>query len=159
MTRRKKPRPPEAAAKTPEEAALLAAFSRRRAAFEADLAASNILHHRHTCPACGFPTLGERGGYALCVVCLWEDDGERSDPNLVSPPNPSSLTTARLHASEMLQQFEQSHAIDGTIDEIVRSIEAFEARWRRGEASINSDDFTANLRAVVPTRPRSPAAG
>lgn len=150
--RRKAPAPPL----TPEEAELLAEFTRRRAAFEAALDASNILHHKHTCPVCGFPTLSERASYHLCFVCLWEDDGEGGDPNRVSLPNGASLTQARLHASEMLRQFEQSHALDGTIDDIVRAIKAFEARWRRGDASIIKDDFTANLRSIVPTRPRSP---
>ncbi len=137
------------------QAELLAEFTRRRAAFEAALDASNILHHKHACPVCGFPTLTERASYELCVICLWEDDGEGDDPNRVSLPNGASLTQARLHASEMLRRFEQSHALDGTIDDIVRAIKAFEARWRRGEVQIVQDDFTANLRSIVPTRPRS----
>ena len=145
-----------AAPLTAEEAELLAEFTRRREGFEAALAASNILHHVHTCPACGFPTLSERASYELCVVCLWEDDGEGGDPNRVSLPNGAPLTRARLHASEMLRRFDQSHALAGTIDDIVRAIRAFAARWRRGDASIVEDDFTANLRNIVPTRPRSP---
>ncbi|MFY0537981.1 hypothetical protein [Nannocystis pusilla] len=56
----------------------------------------------------------------------------------------------------MLRRFDQSHALDGSIDDIVRAIKAFVARWRRGDASIVEDDFTANLRNIVPTRPRSP---
>ncbi|WP_422889924.1 CPCC family cysteine-rich protein [Nannocystis pusilla] len=156
MARRGKPRATPAAPLTPEETELLAEFTRRRAAFEADLAASNILHHVHTCPTCGFPTLSERASYELCAVCLWEDDGEGGDPNRVSPPNGASPTRARLHASEMLRRFEQSHALDGSIDDVVRAIKAFVARWRRGDASIVEDDFTANLRNIVPTRPRSP---
>jgi hypothetical protein len=30
----------------------------------------------HTCPCCGYLTLRERGGYEICPVCLWEDDGQ-----------------------------------------------------------------------------------
>ncbi|SEE25211.1 hydrolase [Streptomyces griseus] len=26
------------------------------------------------CPCCGHRTLGEHGGYEICVVCFWEDD-------------------------------------------------------------------------------------
>ncbi|MFE0593846.1 CPCC family cysteine-rich protein [Micromonospora echinospora] len=28
------------------------------------------------CPCCGYLTLGERGGYEICDVCFWEDDGQ-----------------------------------------------------------------------------------
>ena len=28
------------------------------------------------CPCCGCKTLGERGGYEICPVCFWEDDGQ-----------------------------------------------------------------------------------
>jgi len=33
------------------------------------------LTQRFACPACGYPTLDERGGYNICRVCHWEDDG------------------------------------------------------------------------------------
>lgn len=28
------------------------------------------------CPCCGCRTLGERGGFEICQVCFWEDDGQ-----------------------------------------------------------------------------------
>ena len=28
------------------------------------------------CPCCKFLTLPELGGFALCPVCFWEDDGQ-----------------------------------------------------------------------------------
>ena len=28
------------------------------------------------CPCCKFKTLGERGGFEICPVCFWEDDGQ-----------------------------------------------------------------------------------
>jgi len=31
------------------------------------------------CLACGYPTLTERGGYHICVVCHWEDDDSTCD--------------------------------------------------------------------------------
>jgi len=31
------------------------------------------------CPCCGLKTLGERGGYEICAVCFWEDDGQDDD--------------------------------------------------------------------------------
>jgi Cysteine-rich CPCC len=30
----------------------------------------------YACPCCGFLTLDERGGYDICPVCFWEDDGQ-----------------------------------------------------------------------------------
>jgi hypothetical protein len=31
---------------------------------------------RFRCPCCRYLTLGERGGYEICPVCFWEDDGQ-----------------------------------------------------------------------------------
>lgn len=44
---------------------------------------------REPCPCCGHLTLRERGGFEICLVCFWEDDGqddvdahiERGGPN------------------------------------------------------------------------------
>lgn len=30
----------------------------------------------YACPCCGFKTLSERGGFEVCEVCYWEDDGQ-----------------------------------------------------------------------------------
>lgn len=52
----------------------------------------------HRCPCCGYRTLGERGGYEICSVCFWEDDGQDDhDADRVrGGPNGSlSLTAAR----------------------------------------------------------------
>ena len=52
------------------------------------------------CPCCGFHTLPERGGYDICPVCFWEDDGQDDhDADTVrGGPNYSlSLTQARLN--------------------------------------------------------------
>jgi hypothetical protein len=39
---------------------------------------------RFRCPCCGFRTLNERGGYDICPVCFWEDDGQDdADANTV----------------------------------------------------------------------------
>ena len=31
---------------------------------------------KYRCPCCGYRTLTERGGYDICPVCFWEDDGQ-----------------------------------------------------------------------------------
>lgn len=50
------------------------------------------------CPCCCFLTLGERGGFEICPVCFWEDDGQdEHDADVVrgGPNGPLSLTAAR----------------------------------------------------------------
>jgi len=55
---------------------------------------------RYACPCCGYPTLFERGGYEICELCNWEDDGQ-DDPHeneIWGGPNGSySLASARLN--------------------------------------------------------------
>ena len=46
------------------------------------------------CPCCRFRTLQARGGYEICRVCFWEDDGS-NDIDRVSAPNHMSLREAR----------------------------------------------------------------
>jgi hypothetical protein len=36
---------------------------------------------RVTCPACGYPTIGERTAYEICSLCAWEDDGQDDNPH------------------------------------------------------------------------------
>ena len=38
-----------------------------------------VLGH-YVCPCCHYPTLTERGGYEICPLCWWEDDGQ-DDPH------------------------------------------------------------------------------
>lgn len=50
------------------------------------------------CPCCSCKTLGERGGYEICEVCGWEDDGQdndNADEVLGGPNGALSLTQAR----------------------------------------------------------------
>ncbi|MBW4450056.1 MAG: hypothetical protein KME38_25295 [Spirirestis rafaelensis WJT71-NPBG6] len=38
------------------------------------------------CPCCSYKTLLERGGYEICPVCFWEDDGQdEEDKDLTLP--------------------------------------------------------------------------
>jgi cysteine-rich CPCC protein len=53
---------------------------------------------RFACPCCGFLTLRERGGFQVCKVCFWEDDGQDDhDADVVrgGPNGLLSLTRAR----------------------------------------------------------------
>jgi hypothetical protein len=52
----------------------------------------------HPCPCCGFRTLAEeeRGSYALCPVCGWEDDRlQHDDPDYAGGANVESLNEKR----------------------------------------------------------------
>lgn len=53
---------------------------------------------RYRCPCCHYKTLEERGGYDICPVCFWEDDGQDdqdADTVRVITPNHMSLTQGR----------------------------------------------------------------
>ena len=50
------------------------------------------------CPCCGCKTLGERGGFEICPVCFWEDDGQDDhDADVIrgGPNRALSLSVAR----------------------------------------------------------------
>lgn len=50
------------------------------------------------CPCCGHKTLRERGGFEVCAVCYWEDDGQDdADADVVKggPNGGLSLTQGR----------------------------------------------------------------
>ncbi len=53
---------------------------------------------RYRCPCCGFRTLDTRGGFDICPVCFWEDDGQDDhDADVVrgGPNGRMSLAAAR----------------------------------------------------------------
>lgn len=55
------------------------------------------------CPCCGNRTLHERGGFEICPVCFWEDDGQDDeDADVVrgGPNGKLSLTQARKYYKE-----------------------------------------------------------
>ena len=152
MPPRTRSEPGDRGRRTAEERALLAEFERRRAAIEAALEASNIIHHRHTCACCGLPTIGRRGDYEVCVVCLWEDSGGEARPRHVGPPNYVSLEEARLAVAEHLRAFEADRGVElgaAPIDPLVRSIKRFEAALRGGEVELDRQNFAANLAQIL----------
>ena len=54
------------------------------------------------CPCCDYFTLEERGGYDICPVCFWEDDGldlNRLDDH--SGPNHMTLRTGRVNFQKL----------------------------------------------------------
>jgi len=59
-----------------------------------------VAERKHSCPCCRFLTLSERGGYEICKVCFWEDDGQGdhdADEVRGGPNSDLSLAQARLN--------------------------------------------------------------
>jgi len=57
----------------------------------------------YRCPCCGCLTLCGRGGYEICPVCFWEDDGQDdhdADEVRGGPNAELSLTQARTNFRE-----------------------------------------------------------
>jgi hypothetical protein len=53
---------------------------------------------RFACPCCRRITLSERGGFEICPVCWWEDDGQDDEDAAVVRGGPNgdlSLSVAR----------------------------------------------------------------
>lgn len=74
---------------------------------------------RFDCPCCGYPTLGERGGYEICPICWWEDDNQ-DDPGadvvFGGPNGDYSLTEGRLNFAKYLCQYRIS---DSRIEDLL----------------------------------------
>jgi len=50
------------------------------------------------CPCCDYFTLEERGGYEICPICFWEDDGiDLVEVDEYSGPNHMTLREGRLN--------------------------------------------------------------
>ena len=64
---------------------------------------------RYPCPCCGYPTLEERGGYDICELCNWEDDGQddpRADEVWGGPNQHNSLTESRQNFKKYLIMYD-----------------------------------------------------
>ena len=71
---------------------------------------------RYLCPCCRYKTLTDRGGFEICPVCFWEDDGQNdhnADEVLGGPNGSLSLTEAR-------RNFLSLGACEGSMVEYVR---------------------------------------
>ena len=58
---------------------------------------------KHRCPCCGYSTLSSRGGFEICPVCFWEDDGQDDHDALTVRGGPNgelSLAEARRNYRE-----------------------------------------------------------
>ncbi len=114
-------------------------FARRRKWFEEyfskiekGLITSGPERIYYTCPCCGYPTLSERGGYEICVLCGWEDEGF-DDPEADSLGGPNyylTLTEARQnfkkyltkHRPDMEPGYYRDHPQRHEIEEMKRQL-------------------------------------
>ncbi len=77
------------------------------------------------CPCCGHATLPKRGGYDICPVCFWEDDGsDDANVDAVSGPNHITLREGRINVLRI-------SACDQRARQHVRSPTAQEVQLRR----------------------------
>ncbi|HLP51773.1 MAG TPA: CPCC family cysteine-rich protein [Chitinophagales bacterium] len=63
------------------------------------------------CPCCYLPTLTERQGWNICLMCYWEDDGQddhNADKVLGGPNHDYSLTEARANFCQYLISYRPS---------------------------------------------------
>lgn len=75
------------------------------------------------CPCCFCKTLSERGGFEICAVCFWEDDGQDNyDAEVIrgGPNGVLSLTQARANYRQLGACDERSieHVRPPTADEL-----------------------------------------
>jgi hypothetical protein len=85
--------------------------------------------HNHRCPCCGYRTLSERGGYEICSVCFWEDDGQDDhDAEEVrgGPNGRLSLAVARDRAGYIAVGWHEDR-IHGRSDAGIRRVAGFQA--------------------------------
>jgi hypothetical protein len=68
-----------------------------------------------TCPCCLFPTLNENGGFEICVICWWEDDGQNdqdADEVRGGPNSHYSLTDARRNFADHGHMYAMGQGIE-----------------------------------------------
>ncbi|MGX1199098.1 CPCC family cysteine-rich protein [Parvibaculum sp. MBR-TMA-1.3b-4.2] len=86
-------------------------FERYTDSIEAGVIKPAIPGHLYRCPCCGYPTLEERGGYDICGLCNWEDDGQddpHADEVWGGPNGGYSLTEARANFRRYLIMYDPS---------------------------------------------------
>jgi hypothetical protein len=102
---------------------------------------------RYSCPCCSYPTLSERGGYEICQLCHWEDDGQ-DDPHadeVWGGPNGSySLAHARRNFLQHLIMYDPagpSRRIGGADSE--RELDAKRAMIEAFNSMVSASDEDA----------------
>lgn len=102
---------------------IIADFHERRKIFDKFVSDNQL--RIFTCPSCGYPALGERGGYEICSICDWEDDNQddpKADEIWGGPNSNLSLTESRLQIGKVLNELAKN--LKGSInlnpDEVIK---------------------------------------
>lgn len=61
------------------------------------------------CPICDYPTIGEPGGYEICTVCEWEDDGTCQLDDQSGPNGTYTVREARANFRAYLTMYRPGH--------------------------------------------------
>jgi hypothetical protein len=61
------------------------------------------------CPICDYPTIGEPGGYGICSICEWEDDGTYQLDDCSGPNGPYTVREARANFRAYLTSYRPDH--------------------------------------------------
>ena len=57
---------------------------------------------RHACPCCRALTLQDRGGFEICPICWWEDDGQDdADAEAIRGGPNGTLSLAQARANHL----------------------------------------------------------
>ncbi len=107
----------------------------------------------HSCPACGFPTLEERGTFDICVVCWWEDDNP--DMTLLTevtwgvggPNGRYSINEARRNFRSHGHMYDKGEGIDVVEkpDAARQALMRYVDRVMSGNAKFSAKKFQAEL--------------
>lgn len=66
------------------------------------------------CPCCNFQTLNANGGYEICVICWWEDDGQstkEANETYDGPNGKYSLTLAKANFAKHGHMYNEGEGI------------------------------------------------
>jgi Cysteine-rich CPCC len=102
------------------------------------------------CLACGYPTLNERGGYHVCVVCHWEDDGTtRAQPDRAGGANHGlTLREATANIAESGVSRDRWDALT-TPEYFLPAVRAARADLMAAYERLRVDPYDASTRAAV----------
>lgn len=116
---------------TDSDKKILSDFYKRRKLFDTHIHDKGL--NIFTCPGCGYPTLGERGGYEICEVCHWEDDNQddkEADEVWGGPNGDLSLTENRINIGRALIGIADSMKSEINLDAsyVLKAVEHFNGK-------------------------------
>ena len=102
----------------------------------------------YCCPCCGYPAFPERGAYAICWLCNYEDDGLDDDnPDGISGPNSDyTLTEMRTNFEKYRIMYREINdrtkgiRISDTGYEVVKNVWG-KYRWSKGPVDIPRNEI------------------